>query len=146
MPFTGPAAAASTSGPDQGQSTLEPGQGERESDGEDEADETERLLLAQPSTDNPSPSSQNQPQRNGGSVAQPAGDRAARGWPPALPGLTLPRLPSSGAVMAGAAQVLPPTLALGAAAVLAKALWDLVDWTGDVSDEGPAEAQNGMHH
>lgn len=139
-------AATSTSEPDRTQmSGAEPRQGEDRSDDEDEVDETERLLLAQPSTtDVPSKSSQKQPQRNGGFASKPAGDRARGGWPTALHRLQLPKLPSSGTVMAGAAQFLPPTLALGAAAVLAKALWNIVDWTGDPPEDGPAEPQDGQ--
>ncbi|KAK9827513.1 hypothetical protein WJX74_007193 [Apatococcus lobatus] len=122
-------------------STTRQDQGPPDNEDQDEVDETSSLLLSQAAAD--PASSQGQAERDGGSGRRPAGKGAAGGWAPALQGLQLPKLPSSGAVMAGAAQVLPPTLAVGAAAVLAKALWDLVDWTGDGGEDESAAPQNG---
>ena len=103
------------------------------SEDQDEVDETSSLLQSEPAAD-PS-STQQQAKGSGGSETKPAGKRAAGGRAPAWQGLHLPELPTPGAVMAGAAQALPPTLALGAAALLAKSLWNIMDWTGDGAED-----------
>ncbi len=86
-----------------------------------------------------------QPPASAGAVRErPPGGQAAQGWPPASWRPQLPRMPSSAAALAGAARVLPPAMALGAAAVLAKALWSMVEWTDDdVSNEREPAGQQG---